>query len=93
MYSAVFFGCPTTSINPSRGTSTPTCSIEVASTTSYGVASRSATFSPRSRASRRARLPTVESNAGSNATAIASRVEVMSALDTRAVSSAMCSVP
>ena len=36
MYSAVFFGCPTTSISPSRCTSTPTCSIEVASTTSNG---------------------------------------------------------
>ena len=36
MYSAVFFGCPTTSIRPSRGTSTPTWSIDVASTTSYG---------------------------------------------------------
>ena len=36
MYSAVFFGWPTTSISPSRGTSTPTWSIEVASTTSNG---------------------------------------------------------
>ena len=39
MYSAVFFGWPTTSISPSRCTSTPTCSIEVASTTSNGSAS------------------------------------------------------
>ena len=36
MYSAVFFGCPTTSMSPSRGTSTPTWSIDVARTTSYG---------------------------------------------------------
>src|SRR2546430_4589232 len=36
MYSAVFFGWPTTSISPSRSTSTPTCSIEVARTTSNG---------------------------------------------------------
>jgi hypothetical protein len=36
MYSAVFLGWPTTSIRPSRWTSTPTWSIEVASTTSKG---------------------------------------------------------
>ena len=40
MYSAVFFGCPTTSISPKRATSTPTWSIEVASTTSTGVVPR-----------------------------------------------------
>jgi hypothetical protein len=42
MYSAVFFGCPTTSIRPRRCTSTPTCSIEVASTTSNGESLRAA---------------------------------------------------
>ena len=42
MYSAVFFGCPTTSISPSRWTSTPTWSIEVASTTSNGSSLRAA---------------------------------------------------
>ena len=36
MYSAVFFGWPVTTISPKRETSTPTWSIEVASTTSTG---------------------------------------------------------
>ena len=40
MYSAVFFGWPTTTISPKRGTSTPTWSIEVASTTSTASVSR-----------------------------------------------------
>ena len=38
MYSAVFFGCPVTTISPSRCTSTPTWSMEVASSTSVGYA-------------------------------------------------------
>ena len=46
MYSAVFFGWPTTSISPSRCTSTPTCSIEVASTTSNDISLRAATRLP-----------------------------------------------
>jgi hypothetical protein len=40
MYSAVFFGWPVTTISPKRETSTPTWSIEVASTTSTGVVPR-----------------------------------------------------
>ncbi len=36
MYSAVFFGWPVTTISPNRDTSTPTCSIDVASATSTG---------------------------------------------------------
>jgi hypothetical protein len=36
MYSAVFFGCPATTITPRRFTSTPTESMLVASTTSIG---------------------------------------------------------
>ena len=40
MYSAVFFGWPVTTIRPKRDTSTPTCSIEVASTASTGVRPR-----------------------------------------------------
>lgn len=47
MYSAVFFGWPVTTMSPNRETSTPTCSIDVASTTSTG---------PRSRRSYAARL-------------------------------------
>ena len=47
MYSAVFFGWPTTSISPSRCTSTPTWSIEVASTTSNGISLRAGTLLPR----------------------------------------------
>ena len=93
MYSAVFFGWPTTSIRPSRVTSTPTCSIEVASTTSNGCAPRSGTALPSARRVRNSRLPAAESNRGSNGTAIWSRVAVMSADATREVSSATLSWP
>ena len=93
MYSAVFFGWPTTSIRPSRVTSTPTWSIEVASTTSNGRAPRSGTGWPASRKAASSRFPAAESNRGSNGTAIWSRVAVMSALATREVSSATLSWP
>ena len=48
---------------------------------------------PACRSAASARLPAVESNTGSNGTAIWSRVPVMSALATREVSSATCSAP
>ena len=93
MYSAVFFGWPTTSIRPSRSTSTPTCSIDVARTTSNGRTGRSGTFSPAFRRAAQSRRAAVESNPASNETPIWSSVPVMSADETREVSSARCSCP
>ena len=46
MYSAVFFGWPVTTISPSRCTSTPTCSMDVASSTSVGDDDRPAAVRP-----------------------------------------------
>ena len=62
MYSAVFFGWPTTSISPSRWTSTPTCSIEVARTTSNGRSLRSGTGLPALRSAASSRFPALVSN-------------------------------
>ena len=75
MYSAVFFGWPTTSIRPSRCTSTPTWSIEVASTTSNGDVLAVGTFLPAFalRASR-AWTASVVSKSGSNSSPSRSRV-------------------
>src|SRR5689334_1390051 len=53
MYSAVFLGCPTTSMRPSRGTSTPTWSIDVASTKSNGLVPHSGNGFPAWRAAPR----------------------------------------
>ena len=93
MYSAVFFGWPTTSISPSRSTSTPTCSIDVARTTLNGRARRSGTGLPALRRAASSRFAAFESNVGSKVTAIWSSVAVMSAEETREVSSARFSCP
>jgi hypothetical protein len=63
MYSAVFFGWPTTSIRPSRLTSTPTWSIDVARTTSKGLVARLGAACPPCGARGIPRLP-VESKSG-----------------------------
>ena len=90
MYSAVFFGWPTTSIRPSRCTSTPTCSIEVASTTSNGESrARGRPSCRRVCAASRAWNAAVVSKSGSNSRPSRSRVRPISADAIREVSSPM----
>ena len=100
MYSAVFFGWPATTIRPSRVTSTPTCSIDVASTTSTAGASPvDGSVQVALRLARRAtasadRPPSAEvSNSGSNRSRAARASRLMSAEEIREVSSARCSMP
>ena len=107
MYSAVFFGCPVTTISPNRDTSTPTWSIEVARTTSTGEASALSRSKSRSasacgsrlffRASDRscpmARRRADVSRSGSNPASSRLSTLLMSAEEIREVSSSIASIP
>lgn len=101
MYSAVFLGCPTTSIRPNRETSTPTWSMEVARTTSAACFCSGVSSTRGSRLSRRAAAYSANSAlrrldvSRSGSKELSSRLSVapMSAEEIREVSSWTVSIP